>query len=68
MPAPVTTTIFLLFATEREMSERVRRVDASVRWASRLRVTVIVGVSRDEQREWFNSQLWMFNQRSRLIT
>jgi hypothetical protein len=67
MPAPVTTTIFLLFATEREMSERVRRVGASVRWASRLRVTVIVGVSRDE-REWFNSQLWMFNQRSRLIT
>jgi hypothetical protein len=43
IPAPVTTTIFLLFATESEISERVRLVGESVCKESRLRVTVIIG-------------------------
>jgi len=46
IPAPVTTTIFLLLTTESEISKRVLLVEESVARASRLRVTVIVSVSR----------------------
>ena len=57
IPAPVTTTIFLDFATDSEMSERARLVEESVARESKLRVTVMVGWWKhcpiwDEQ--WFN--------------
>ena len=42
IPAPVTTTIFLLLATEREILERVRRVDELVVSSSKLSVIVIL--------------------------
>lgn len=42
IPAPVTTSILLLFATERDMSERERLADASVGISARSRVTVIL--------------------------
>lgn len=42
MPAPVTTTIFLHFATESERLARARRVDGSVCNLSRLRATVMI--------------------------
>ena len=42
MPAPVTTTILLHFATESERFARARRVDDSAWILSRLRPTVMV--------------------------
>ena len=42
IPAPVTTTIFFPFATEREISARVRLTYESDAAASMLRVTVMV--------------------------
>ena len=42
MPAPVSTTIFLLFATEREMSDSARLVTGSVCSPFRLRVKVMM--------------------------
>lgn len=42
IPAPVTTTIFFPFATEREISARARLTCESVAAASRSRVTVMM--------------------------
>jgi len=62
IPAPVTTTIFLLLTTESEISKRVLLVEESVARASRLRVTVIVSVSRGGdggERGWEPTWAWL---------
>jgi hypothetical protein len=42
IPAPVTTTIFLHLATDKERSESVRLVDESVFWAAKSKVIIML--------------------------
>jgi hypothetical protein len=56
IPAPVTTTIFLLLAIDKEISESARRVCVSVAASSRLRVTVMVAENRQTMSRFSQSQ------------